>query len=254
MLPSCLPRTRSTPPPPDCSNDLFKLNLRLYQVGFCYRSGTNELNQNVSRCVVNVNCRLLFQHGALLMPVEAGDTTSQAVLELRKRLGGFETEHGRLNGLSYQCVRVPSLSGVHSPRTHTTGHKVRASLNVPVWQGKSRRGVCGDQSQVWHNMGATGAWDQSVSLAPFFPCNARFQVSCSKKRVRFPFECRLEAWFASVVRVLTLSPCLLYVHMSFFSSSANLLALSRLSVPLVCLWFWPCAAVSLSLCIVYQCL
>jgi len=92
------------------------------------------------------------------MPVEAGDTTSKAalsagVLELRKRLVGFETEHGRLNGLSYQCVRVPSLSGVHSPRIHTTGHKVRASLNVHVWQGKSRRGVCGDQSQVWHNMG-----------------------------------------------------------------------------------------------------
>ena len=79
-------------------------------------------------------------------------------------------------------------------------------------------------------------------------------VSCIKRRLRFPFECRLEAWFASVVHVLTLSPNLLYVHMSFFSSLANLLALSKLSFPLGCLWFWPCADVSLSLCIVCQCL
>jgi hypothetical protein len=38
------------------------------------------------------------------MPLEAGEAASPGVLELRKRLSGFETEEGRLHGLGFQCV------------------------------------------------------------------------------------------------------------------------------------------------------
>ena len=38
------------------------------------------------------------------MPVEAGEVASPGVMELRKRLSGFETEEGRLRGLGFQCV------------------------------------------------------------------------------------------------------------------------------------------------------
>jgi hypothetical protein len=38
------------------------------------------------------------------MPVEAGEASSTGVLELRKRLKGFETEEGRMLGLGFQCV------------------------------------------------------------------------------------------------------------------------------------------------------
>jgi hypothetical protein len=36
------------------------------------------------------------------MPVEQGEAASPAVMALRQRLSGFETEHGRLSGLDFQ--------------------------------------------------------------------------------------------------------------------------------------------------------
>ena len=62
-------------------------------------SHTNELPRNIASMPTKSQ-----KKNELGMPVEAGEASSTGVLELRKRLKGFETEEGRMLGLGFQCV------------------------------------------------------------------------------------------------------------------------------------------------------
>jgi hypothetical protein len=54
------------------------------------------------------------------IPTHVNEQTARAIALLRSRLSNFETEHGRLLGLSYQPVESDEVVITTSPKAGTT--------------------------------------------------------------------------------------------------------------------------------------
>lgn len=76
------------------------------------------------------------------MPVEQADSDKAAIAALKTKLGGFETEEGRLGGLAYEPKNKDEVIITTTPKAGKTSRatSIRANPSLLRKQSKAQHG------------------------------------------------------------------------------------------------------------------